>query len=108
MPPGVPSGHRRARSLAQAGDVGTAARRGHDALGGAAWDVVIDLCPCGRDTSSHRLCQAFKSTWLWHFGAALMDGFDLSSLNRSGILYLEEKPSLAPPTDLVLLKLVLH
>lgn len=51
MPPSpVPlGGHRRGRSLAQAGDVGTSTRRCHDALGRAAWDVVIDLCPCGRE-----------------------------------------------------------
>lgn len=34
----------RGRSLTQAGDVGTSARWCHDALGGAAWDVVVDLC----------------------------------------------------------------
>lgn len=38
----------RGRSLTQAGDVGTSARRCHDALGGAAWDVVVNLCACGR------------------------------------------------------------
>lgn len=32
--------------LAQAGDVGTATRGRHDALGGAARDVVINLSAC--------------------------------------------------------------
>lgn len=34
-------------TLAQAGDVGTATRRRHDALGGATGNVVIDLSPWG-------------------------------------------------------------
>lgn len=46
MSSGVPSPMPRwaaAGSLAQAGDVGTATRGSHDALGGAAGDVVVDL-----------------------------------------------------------------
>lgn len=43
--PGPLGGHRRGRSLAQAGDVGTSAGWCHDALSRAAWDVVVDLCP---------------------------------------------------------------
>lgn len=48
--PGPLGGHSRGRSLAQAGDVGTSAGRCHDALSRAARDVVVDLCPCGRET----------------------------------------------------------
>jgi len=54
----------RGRSLTQAGDVGTSARWCHDALGGAAWDVVVDLCACGRQ----------EGCWVHHGGCVRWKG----------------------------------
>lgn len=64
--PGPLGGHRRGRSLAQAGDVGTSARRCHDALSRAAWDVVVDLCPCGREKQRQvpRVGESFEMSEL--------------------------------------------
>ena len=46
VPSPIPKWPAGPRALAQTGDVGTATRGRHDALGGSAGNVVIDLSTC--------------------------------------------------------------